>query len=172
MTKTILAIVVAASAFGASADAQAAPAMRQAGTLTCALDPSVGFVVGSVRQMTCTYDRYDRRGRVVRETYAGVMNRAGFDVGVTSDQTVAWAVVTPGGRSGRSMLAGRFTGSSSDATLVAGPGTLGLFGENGAPVALQPVGNSGQVGLGLGFGATALDLRRVPAAAYTSYRAY
>lgn len=149
--------------------AQAAPGMRQAGTLTCAMAPGVGLVLGSSRDVDCVYRHYDRRGRTVQESYAGRMDRAGIDLGVTSNQVVSWAVMTPGGANRRGMLASVFSGSSADATLMVGAGTRSLFDQVGRPVALTPMGGSGQIGLGIGFGEAALDLRRTPDATYTSF---
>lgn len=170
MTKTIAFVLAATAAASLSPVAEArGMTMRQAGTLTCNMDPALGLVLGSVRGVSCAYDRLDRRGRIVRETYAGRMDRAGFDVGLTGAQTVSWRVSTPGGMSRRGMLSGTFSGSSSDASVVVGAGTRSMFGEDGRPVTLDPVGNSGQVGIGLGFGVSGLDLRRVPAASYMSY---
>ena len=70
--------------------------MRQAGVLTCAVDGSVGYVVGSRRRVMCTFESFGRRG--IRETYAGAMERVGFDVGVAGGQVISWTVWTPGGR--------------------------------------------------------------------------
>ncbi len=172
MTKiTLLAAAAAAAfAFAGSAEARSTQTMRQAGTLTCNLDTGVGLVLGSVRDVACVYGFYDRRGRWVRESYAGTMNRAGIDLGITSGQQVSFAVMTPGGRNRAGQLSRAFDGSSSDASVVFGPGTQSLLGQGGERVGLQAVSGSGQVGFGVGFGATALDLHRVPNAAYTSFR--
>lgn len=168
MYRTITAVAAALLAFTATAEARPDTSPRQAGTLTCNLDAGLGLVLGSVRGMSCAYDHYDSRGRLVRQTYLGTMNRAGLDLGVTSGQTLSWSVVTPGGRNHAGMLVGAFRGSSADATVVVGAGTQSLFGEAG--IALQPVSRSGQVGLGLGFGVTALDLHRAPRETYASFR--
>ena len=167
MVKTAFAALAATALLSGAAEAQS---MRAAGRLTCTMDPGLGLVLGSVRGVSCAYDHLNRRGQTVRETYMGTMNRAGVDLGVTSAQTVVWTVATPGGRSHRGMLSGTFGGSSADATVVVGSGTQSLFSEAGQPVTLTAAGNSGQVGLGVGFGPTALELRRVPTAVYTSLR--
>lgn len=172
MTKTILAASIAILSLAGivSAEARTYAPMRQAGTLSCTLNPGVGLVFGSAREVGCSYAFYDRRGHVVRETYTGRMDRAGIDLGLTSEQTVSWAVITPGGHSYPGMLARAFGGASADATIVVGAGTRSLFDQAGQPVVLTPVGNSGQIGVGFGFGATALGLQQVPNASYTSYR--
>lgn len=131
--------------------------MREAGLMSCAIDPSFGMLFGSTRRVSCTFRSAGRRQVV--EHYVGHMDRAGFDIGVASGQTITWAVWTPGGRARYGMLIGAFTGTSSEATVVVGPGTQALFDDRGERIALQPVEQSGQVGLNLAFGATALDLR-------------
>lgn len=131
--------------------------MRQAGVLTCSVDGSVGYVVGSRRRVMCTYESFGRRS--IRETYVGHIERVGFDVGVASGQVISWTVWSAGGRSRHGMLSGMFAGESAEATVVFGPGTEALFGDNGDRIALQPRGRSGQAGLNLAFGATSLDLR-------------
>ena len=169
MTKTLLAASVAALALASVATAEAAPAMRQAGTVACTLNPGVGLVFGSARGVACTVSYFDRRGRLHHEGYAGRMDRAGIDLGLTSDQQVTWAVMAPGGRYRPGMLAGAFGGSSSDASVVVGAGTRSLLGQSG-PVALREMGSTGQVGLGIGFGTTALSLQQVPNGSYASFR--
>lgn len=163
--KTIaLATLAAVAVFATQAEARAP--LRQAGILTCNVDPAVGLVLGSARAVTCSYAFRDAHGRVVREIYTGRMTRSGVDVGVTSGQSVAWRVLTPGGRSHAGMLRGTFGGSSGDASVVVGAGTHGLVGKSGRPVALETVAGSGQVGVGIGFGATGLELHKVRFAAY------
>lgn len=174
MIRTALAATAAILALAAASTAEARPAeaLRQAGTLACTMNPGLGLVFGSAREVSCSYSYYDRRRHLVSETYIGRMDRAGIDLGLTSNQTVTWAVMTPGGHNRPGQLAGAFGGSSADATLVFGAGTRSLFDETGRPVVLTPAGNSGQVGVGIGFGATALGLQQVPNAAYSSYYRY
>ena len=169
MKTLALAALATVAAFASQAEAakgQPLP-MRQAGTLTCNIDPALGFVVGSLRGVDCSYSYYNRKGRIVRESYAGSMSRAGFDIGLTSGQTVSWGVYTKGGYNSRSMLSGAFGGSSADASVVVGAGTQALFGET-STIALQPMAGSGQVGFGIGFGATGLELQRVAPASFTA----
>lgn len=172
MKKLALAALAVAAAYAGQAEARgyahAAPA--PAGTLTCNLDPSLGFLIGSVRRVDCAYEHLDRHGRVVRESYVGTMKRAGFDIGLTGPQTISWTVSTAGGRNHRGMMSGAFNGSSAEATLVAGAGTQTLFGEQGNGMVLETVSQSGQVGFGLAFGETGLELMQVPNATFSSLR--
>lgn len=170
MKTVALAAIATLAALATQAEAASGQpyAMRQAGTLTCNVETGLGLVVGSVRGVDCSYAYYNRKGRLVRESYAGLMKRAGFDVGVTSGQTVSWNVFTAGGYNRRGMMTGAFNGSSADASVVVGAGTHALLGENGTAIALQPRSSSGQVGFGLGFGATGLELQKVRPVTFTA----
>ncbi|HEY8564791.1 MAG TPA: DUF992 domain-containing protein [Beijerinckiaceae bacterium] len=150
-----LSLTLLAGAAEARSSSLPAP-MREAGTLTCAFDPNLGLVIGSSRGTQCTFER---RGRPIAESYSGRFNRLGFDVGLTSTQTIAWRVMTPGGRARPGMLSGTFSGNSAEATVVVGAGTQVLFNTLGERIDLEPVMHSGQAGLGLAFGATGLELR-------------
>jgi hypothetical protein len=160
--------LVAVAAFAGQAEARTSEmsGMRSAGTLTCNVDPGVGLVFGSVRHVECSHAYRTRKGRIVRESYAGDMKRMGLDLGVTSAQTVSWTVKTSGFRPHRGMLTGAMAGTSSDASIMVGAGTYSAF--NGGAVALQPATTSGQVGFGLGFGETELELRKVPRTRFTA----
>ena len=70
-------IVTAVGANSASAESR----RIQVGTLTCSLSSSVGMVVGSQRNVSCTF-----RGGAGEpdEPYTGTMTRFGLDVGVTT----------------------------------------------------------------------------------------
>jgi hypothetical protein len=160
--KTIaIAALATVAAFSSQAEARSYAPMRQAGILTCNVDPALGLGVGSVRAVSCSYAFRDGRGRIVRETYVGRMTRAGVDVGLTSGQSMSWNVMTPGGRNRAGMLSGVFGGSSADASIVVGSGTHALVGKGGRAIALQTAAGSGQVGVGVGFGATGLELQKV-----------
>ena len=112
--RSTLCVVLGLATLAASA-AEARPLnkpapLRQAGTLTCVTDPSLGFILGSTRAATCTYvSKYGRFSQV----YAGRLSRVGFDVGLTSGQLISWKISTPGGRSRSNMLNGLYSGPSA-----------------------------------------------------------
>lgn len=158
--RTVLIAAVAAASLATVAQARTTygePApLRQAGTLTCTMDPALGLVLGSTRGATCTY--VSTSGRF-SQAYQGRFDRVGFDVGISSAQVMTWNVYTPGGRSRSDMLSGMFGGSSAEATLIVGPGTHMLVSNDGERVALEPTVGSGQAGLTFAMGAAGLDLR-------------
>jgi hypothetical protein len=150
MRSTLIALLLSTVAV-ASAEARSFPnaPLRTAGTLTCAVEPSMGFVVGSTRGMACRF--VSNRGGFV-QSYSGRMDRIGLDLGMTSGQTISWRVLTPSGASRSSMIDGIFAGPSAEATLVGGLGTQMHFDVQGERVVLEPVGHSGQAGFSFAIG--------------------
>ena len=144
----LLALVATETGAGAATSFPFAP-MRQAGTLTCAVEPGVGIVFGSTRATRCAF--VSNRGGFT-QSYNGRLDRAGIDLGMTSGQTIAWRVMTPGGASRSSMLDGFFAGPSAEATLFGGPGSQLSFVVGGDRVVLEPVMYSGHAGLSFALG--------------------
>ena len=68
------------------------PSGTKVGTLNCQLVPSVGFVVGAHQPMRC---RYTPEGPFPPESYDGVINTIGLDLGFTTGGAMAWAVIAP-----------------------------------------------------------------------------
>jgi hypothetical protein len=170
MKTVAIAALVGIAAFASQAEARTSgvSGMRSAGTLTCNVDPGVGLVFGSVRHVECSHAYKNRKGRIVRESYAGGMKRVGIDLGLTSAQTVSWKVKTSGFRPHRGMLSGAMVGTSSDASIMLGAGTYSAVGYYGGAVTLQPATTSGQVGFGFGLGETELELRKTPRTAFSA----
>ena len=154
-TLAILALAtVAATAAEARTSFPSAP-MRQAGTLTCAVEPGVGLVFGSTRATDCRF--VSNRGGF-QQAYMGRLDRAGIDLGVSSHQQITWRVMTPGGASRSSMLNDVFSGPSGEATVFGGAGTQVMFDRGGNRVILQPIAHSGQAGFNLAVGEGRLGL--------------
>ncbi len=151
MRTTIIALALSTLAVASAEAATSFPAkpMRQAGTLTCSIEPGVGLVFGSTRPTSCQF--VSNRGGFV-QPYGGQLDRAGLDLGIASAQSITWRVVTPGGASRTDMLNGMFTGPSAEATVFGGPGTQVSFEFGGDRVVLEPVAHSGQAGFNLAAG--------------------
>ena len=143
-------VVTAVGASGASAESR----RIQVGTLTCSLSSSVGMVVGSQRNVSCTF-----RGGAGEpdEPYTGTMTRFGLDVGVTTGGVIVWAVFADTARHTK-MLTGTYTGASAEMSIAAGLGANVLVGGSNHTVALQPVSVQGQIGLDIAAGVGSLDL--------------
>lgn len=136
--------------------AQAAGSQVQVGVLTCDVDAGVGLIIGSSKQLECTFERDD--GRI--ENYTGAIRKLGLDVGVTGRTKIVWVVFaatdTP---IGRHSLAGRYVGASTEATVGVGLGANVLVGGSNRSFALQPFSVQGQTGLNLSVAFAGLTLR-------------
>ena len=141
---------LAAAAVPASADAGI-----NVGTLTCDVDPGVGYLIGSSKDVICVY-----RGNGKVEHYKGSISKLGLDLGVTGNQTVVWAVFAPGKLS-KGALAGNYFGASVEATAAIGVGVNALVGGMKHSVTLQPVSISGQTGLSATLAGASLSLHTV-----------
>lgn len=154
ITSGLLAAAVAAFVF------QTAPAVAQSrsnvGTLTCALAPSVGFIIGSRQRMDCRFT--PRRGGSV-DRYAGTARRLGLDLGFTTGGQMIWGVLAQTKGVRRGALAGTYVGASGDIAVGLGVGANALVGGTNRSIMLQPLSVSGQAGLNLALGVAGLELR-------------
>ena len=156
MSRTALAatIVLAAALVmvGGAADAQ--PRRIQLGTLTCSMSASIGFVVGSQKNVNCVF-----RGHTGEpdEAYTGTMTTVGLDIGITTGGVIVWTVFADTDRYA-GMLAGRYGGATAEVSIAAGLGANVLVGGSKRTVALQPLSLQGQIGLDVAAGIGELDL--------------
>ena len=137
----------------ATVPASAQPRQR-IGTLTCDISAGIGMIVGSQRQVRCTFT--PSQGR--RERYLGTITRFGLDLGVTTGARMIWAAHMTGGRRPPGVLAGTYAGASGEATLIAGLGANVLVGGSNQSIALQPVSIQAQTGLNVAVGVAGLTL--------------
>jgi hypothetical protein len=127
----------------------------QAGTLTCRLNPSIGFVLFGHQSMECKFTPVS--GLV--QGYDGAINTIGIDLGATSGGGFAWAVFGPASGIPLGALAGDYVGASADASLGLGAGANVLVGGSGRSITLQPLSLEGSVGLNVVGGLSQLKLR-------------
>jgi len=126
----------------------------QVGTLTCSLSASIGLVIGSQKNVNCTF-----RGGPgePEEAYTGTMTTVGLDIGVTTGGIIVWTVFADTDRY-FGMLTGTYAGATAEVSVAAGLGANVLVGGSRRTVALQPVSLQGQVGLDIAGGIGALEL--------------
>jgi hypothetical protein len=136
------------------AGAAVAGAGVKVGTLICDVSGGIGLILGSKKSMRCTYSRASD-GR--EEYYSGSISKFGLDIGVTTQQTMAWVVVAPG-EVGAGALAGRYVGATAEATVAVGAGANVLVGGLDNTIALQPLSVQGQTGLNIAAGVADLRL--------------
>jgi hypothetical protein len=148
--------VLAAAAVVLSAGAAAAQSRVEVGALECRVAPSVSFIVGSVREMRCTF-RPSRGGPVSH--YAGIVRRIGLDVGASAGGVLLWAVYAPTYNIHRGDLVGNYGGASAGIAAGPGVGANALWGGSNNTIALQPLSVEGSVGIGISAGVAGLELR-------------
>ena len=129
----------------------------QAGSLTCDVSAGIGLIIGSQRNVSCTFTP-SLPGPI--EYYTGTISKLGVDIGVTGGGVMVWLVWSPTTRPVGG-LSGNYVGASAEASVVAGLGANALVGGSNRSVALQPLSVSGQVGLNIAAGVAGLDLRYV-----------
>jgi hypothetical protein len=129
----------------------------QSGSLTCDVSAGIGLIIGSQRNVSCTFTP-SLPGPI--EHYTGTISKLGVDIGVTGGGVMVWLVWSPTTRPVGG-LAGNYVGASAEATVIAGLGANALVGGSNRSVALQPLSVSGQVGLNIAAGVAGLDLRYV-----------
>jgi hypothetical protein len=142
---------------GGPAAATLAQERVQAGSLTCDVSAGLGLIVGSQRQVYCTFTPAFP-GPV--EVYTGSITRIGLDLGATAGGVMIWVVYAPTTRPVGG-LAGEYAGASAEASFVAGLGANVLVGGSGSTVALQPVSVQGQTGLNLAADIVGIELQFV-----------
>jgi hypothetical protein len=125
----------------------------QAGSLTCDVSAGIGLIIGSQRNVSCTFTP-SVPGPI--EYYTGTISK----IGVTGGGIMVWLVFAPTNRPVGG-LSGNYVGGSAEASVVAGVGANALVGGSNRSVALQPLSVSGQVGLNIAAGVAGLDLRYV-----------
>ncbi len=143
-----------ATILAVTASSAAAQSRVQTGVLECITLPSVGMIVGSVREMDCIF----KPTIGPQQSYSGTQGRIGIDVGIRDRAGLAWAVFSPTVQIGAGELAGNYGGVSADAAVGLGVGANALIGGSNNSFALQPLSLEGQVGLSAGGGITGLTL--------------
>lgn len=89
-------IITAAATAALSAVAFAAQAQQggvEIGLLDCQVEGGTGFIVGSTKDVRCTYRPADQS--FAPESYFGAINKIGLDVGTTGTTYIQWAVLAP-----------------------------------------------------------------------------
>ncbi|GLK66684.1 DUF992 domain-containing protein [Hansschlegelia plantiphila] len=128
----------------------------QVGTLRCETASSIGYVVGSRRDVSCVYR--PAAGRNAVDLYMGHVNKIGVDVGAQGPGVMAWAVIAHSDDLGPGDLAGKYRGASASAAALIGAGASLLVGGSAATISLQPLSVEGQTGLSVTAGYSSLTL--------------
>ncbi|HMK67586.1 MAG TPA: DUF992 domain-containing protein [Stellaceae bacterium] len=130
----------------------------RAGTLTCNVSSGWGFVIGSSRDLRCTFSPV----KTPAEHYNGSVTKFGVDIGFVSSAVIVWAVVAPTGTIAPGSLAGDYGGATASATIAVGLGANVLIGGSNNTIALQPLSIEGNTGLNVAAGIAAITLQFQP----------
>jgi Protein of unknown function (DUF992) len=123
------------------------------GVLSCDVEGGVGFIIGSSKDVECTF-----KGSRGLERYTGSIGKLGIDIGITDQTRLVWAVFAPG-RTKKGALRGNYTGVSAEATVIVGLGANVLVGGFKDGINLQPISLQAQTGLNVAAGIASLSLR-------------
>ena len=151
-----LSVVAAILALSVSPSSAQQVRRVEVGSLNCNVGPSLGLVIGSQQQLACVF-RSRNTGR--RESYVGVINRLGLDVGFSAGGAMVWAVYAPTKGLAPRALAGNYAGGSGDISLGVGVGANALVGGSNRSIALQPISVKAQVGVNLALGVAGMTLQ-------------
>ena len=126
------------------------------GYLTCDVGGGVGYVIGSAKELECTFKSTVGARRT--DSYTGVIRKMGVDLGFTTKGKLVWAVFAPTAGYHRGSLSGLYQGATAEATVGLGVGANILVGGTAGSIQLQTVSVTGQVGLNLAATGTSVTL--------------
>ena len=126
------------------------------GYLDCEIGGGVGYVLGSAKELDCTYHWTVGRERI--DHYTGAIRKMGVDLGFTTRSRLIWAVFAPTAGYHHGSLSGLYQGATVEATVGAGVGTNILVGGTSGSIHLQTVSVTGQLGLNLAATGTSVTL--------------
>jgi hypothetical protein len=152
-----IAAFVFAGMLALPASAQGPQPWTQVGSLTCNVDPSVGFIIAGHQPMQCTYT--PAQAPAPPQYYDGAINTVGLDLGVSAGSVLGWGVFAPTTGLPAGALAGEYVGASGDLGLGVGAGANVLIGGSARTIALQPLSLQGSLAVNVVLGVSSLKLR-------------
>ena len=156
MGKTLVLGLAAAALISVSA--QAANSGVKVGVLNCNVDGGFGLVLGSSRDVHCSYIPNSGNG----ERYNGAITKVGVDIGYIKGGILIWNVIAPASNVAPGALAGTYGGVTAGATVGVGLGANVLLGGFNKSIALQPLSVEGNTGLNVAAGIAELSLNKAP----------
>jgi len=155
-------LVVALGAFGLVTGGLALGTPAQAdvrvGVMTCDMDSGFGYVLGSSRDLHCTF--VPAAG--APEHYEGTISKFGVDIGYVQNAVMVWTVVAPSVALPPGSLAGSYGGATASATVGVGVGANMLVGGSSDTISLQPLSIQGGTGLNVAGGFASISLTFQP----------
>lgn len=129
------------------------------GYLDCEIDGGVGYVLGSAKEVNCTFNSLV--GDRSTDRYSGAVRKLGVDLGFTTRSRLLWAVFAPTAGYHHGSLSGLYVGASAEATVGAGIGANVLIGGTAGSIHLQALSVTGQLGLNVAAGSASMTLAAV-----------
>lgn len=128
----------------------------EVGHLRCFVDSGTGYVVGSVKDISCTFTPAEEAREP--DPYFGIISKLGLDIGFTDESVIEWLVIAPtNALYDRGALSGDYVGASASASFAVGLGANVLVGGSDQTFALQPI--SVQTGTGINFAAGVAEMQ-------------
>jgi len=152
----LLATLALAAMLSVPATAQAPQSWTQVGSLSCKVNPNVGFIIVGHQPMECLFTP---NAQTPPQAYDGAINTVGLNVGISAGGVLGWAVFAPTTGVPAGALAGDYVGVSGDIGIGVGAGANVLLGGSGRTFALQPLSLQGSVALNVVLGVSSLTLR-------------
>jgi len=153
VTLSALGLITGGLALGTPAQADV-----RVGVMTCEVNSGFGYVLGSSRDVRCTF--VPAAGPA--EHYAGTIAKFGVDIGYVQNAVIVWTVVAPTVALPPGSLTGSYGGATASATVGVGVGANVLVGGSNTTISLQPVSVEGGTGLNVAGGFAALSLNFQP----------
>ena len=142
------------------AEQATAQSWTQVGTLSCRVDPNIGFIIVGHQPMQCVYTQAPNAiPQVPPQSYDGALSTIGVALGVSTGSVLGWAVFAPTAGVPAGALAGEYVGVSADFGLGLGAGANVLVGGSNRTIALQPLSLQGSTAINVIAGVSSLKLR-------------
>ena len=154
--RLLLATLALAAMLSLPAAAQTPQSWTQVGSLSCRVDPNIGFIIVGHQPMECLFTP---NTQTPPQAYDGAINTVGLNVGISAGGMLGWAVFAPTTGVPAGALAGDYVGVSGDIGIGIGAGANVLLGGSDRTIALQPLSLQGSVALNVVLGVSSLKLR-------------
>ena len=128
------------------------------GVMTCDMASGFGYVLGSSRDLQCTF--VPASGPA--EHYAGTISKFGVDIGYVQNAVMVWTVVAPTVALPPGSLTGTYGGATASVAVGVGVGANVLVGGSSETISLQPVSIEGGTGLNVAGGFASMSLSFQP----------
>src|SRR5262249_35808047 len=128
------------------------------GVLNCNGDSGFGLILGSSRDVHCSYIPTAGAG----ERYNRAITKVGVDIGYIKGGILVWSVIAPASTVAPGAASGAYGGVTAGGTIGVGLGANVLVGGFNKSIALQPLSVEGNTGLNVAAGIAELSLNKVP----------